>query len=412
MSYFTGIQYNDSGSLDAFSRLRISSTKALFTVQSQYDANPLQMEGGATGTGVAPTWDSSTRMVAISGTTGTGVSFYQSYQYSPYEPGRSQFIAMTGVLGTGIAGWVADYGYGDAANGIFYRQNGATNLQFVQRSSTSGSPVETVVAQSSWNIDKMDGTGSSGITLDVTKAFILIIDLQFLGMGRVRLGFDINGIIYYCHQFLNANILTVPYMQQATLPVSVTLTGTSTGAGKTCYFKCATVQSEGGNLSGFGYPFSTPMVGATAGNATRVPILSIRPKTTFGGITNRSLFILDAINLFVQGNQDVFWELATGVTLTAPTWANVNTANSSFEYTSVPGTGTAAGIVLASGFMSRLGGTNNGSSIDVSALASLHNPIALNRAGATTTANTLTLFVTGLAGTAACQASLNFHEIR
>lgn len=155
---------------------------------------------------------------------------------------------MTGVLGTGVASTTVDVGYFDANNGVIFRQNGATNLQLILRTSTSGTPSDAnIVAQSAWNIDKMDGTGASGITLDVTKAFILMIDLQFLGMGRVRVGFDIDGVIYYVHEFLNANVLAVPYMQTATLPVQMLLTATSSGSTKTCYFKCATVVSEGGS---------------------------------------------------------------------------------------------------------------------------------------------------------------------
>jgi hypothetical protein len=48
----------------------------------------------------------------------------------------------------------------------------------------------------------MDGTGRSGITLDVTKTQIFIVDLEWLGVGRVRLGFVIDGKIYYCHEIL------------------------------------------------------------------------------------------------------------------------------------------------------------------------------------------------------------------
>jgi hypothetical protein len=414
MSYFTSIQYNDSGSLDAFSRLRTSSPEAIFSIQSQYDTNPIQMEGGVTGTGVAPLWDANIRMVALTVAAGTGLSYYQSYQYNPYQPGKSQFIALTGVIGTGVANQILDIGYGDSLNGIFLRQNGASGLQVVQRSSTSGSVVNTTVNQASWNIDNMNGTGPSGITLDVTKAQILVIDLQFLGMGRVRFGFDIDGVIYYFHQFLNANNLAVPYMQSATLPVSMTLTGTAAAAPKTFYFKCATVISEGGILQEYGITSSTPSVAVTATNAVRTVALSVRPKTTFGGVPNRSFFLLENISMFVTGNMDVYWELVTGAVITGQTWANINTANSAFEYSSVPGVfgNLTTGQVIASGYCSRLGGTNNGTLIDINSITSINNPIALNRAGAVTNNGTLTLLVQGLSANSAMQSNIGFREIR
>ena len=329
---------------------------------------------------------------------------------STFYEHNSQFIAATGVIGTGVAGHVVDYGYGDSLNGIFLRQNGASGLQVVQRSSTSGSVVETIVNQSSWNIDKMDGTGSSAITFDVTKAMILIIDLQFLGMGRVRLGFDINGVIYYFHQFLNANILSVPYMQSATLPFSVTLTSTTSAAPKTVYFKCATVQSEGGNLSGYGNDFCTPEGTVTAGNGTRTHLLSLRPKTTFGGIPNRAMFILNNVDLTVTGTAPIFYEVVVGATFSvAPTYADVNTTNSAFEY----GTGgtfssLTNGIVISSGYIQS--GTNWRQAI--ADKIALHYPITLNRAGAVRAMGTLSILVSGIGATSATRGAVGYTEIK
>lgn len=420
MSYFTQISYSDTGSLDAFSRLRVSETEEIFSMQSQYDSEPLQMEGGATGDGVAPTYSTNTRMTELSSAAGSGTSFLQSYQYSPYEPGRSQFIASTFVLGTPVAGAVVDVGYFDANNGVILRQNGTTNYQVLLRTSTGGSVSDAnIVAQSAWNIDTMlDGTGPSGKTIDFTKAQILIIDLQFLGMGRVRLGFDIDGVVYYVHQFLNANNLAVPYMQTATLPISMLLTTTATAAPKTCHFKCATVQSEGGNLALTGNTFSTPETTATAGNGTRVPLVAVRPKTTFNGLTNRELFELLEINLLATGADPVFWELVVGGNYGGQTYADVNTTYSGFEYTSVPGTFTnlTGGVVIDSGY---IGGAGTGPTgrpavtpISVPTLISRKYPITLDRAGAVRSLGTLTLLVTGIGATSACRGSLTFKEVR
>ena len=414
MSYFTQISYADTGSLDAFSRLRISNPEALFATQTQYNSDSVQLETGVTGTGIASSYSTSTRMTALAVGAGTGTAFLQGYDYLPYQTGKSQLIATTFVIGTAVAGAVVDVGYFDANNGVIFRQNGTTNLQFVLRTSTGGSVSDAnVVAQSVWNIDKFDGTGPSGITLDITKSQILFIDLQFLAMGRVRIGFDVNGVVYYAHQFLNANNLSVPYMQTATLPIGMFINATTIGSTKTTYFKCATVQSEGGAENLTGNWLSTPSVSATAGNATRVPILAIRPKTTFNGITNRMTFVLENINLFVTGNQDVFWELVIGGAYSGQTYADVNTTYSSFEYTSVPGayTNLTGGIVIASGFMSRLGGTNNGNPINVVSTTGFNYPITLDRSGAVRALGTLTLLVQGLGGTSTCQASFNYREI-
>ena len=272
--------------LDAFSRIRASDPTSLFSTQCQYNASPLQLESFATGTGGAPSHSADSRMVVLSCTTGTGTSGIQSYKYMPYQAGKSHLIAMTGVIGSAVSGAVVDFGYFDAGNGIFLRQNGTSGMQLVRRTSTSGSVVNNAVEQSAWTYDGVVSTTS----IDFTKSIIMIIDLQFLGMGRVRVGFDIDGKIDWVHEFLNAGVLSVPYMQTATLPIGMLITATSTDSTKTCYFKCASVMSEGGSNEDFGFLFSTPESTVTASNGARTHLLSIRPKTTYGGITNRTLF--------------------------------------------------------------------------------------------------------------------------
>lgn len=412
MSYFTQMSYSDTGALDAFSRLRTSTTSTVFSTQAQYNAAGIQMEIGATGTGVTPTHDANTRMITVSATAGSGTAFIQSYQYSPYIPGKSQFIAETFVLGTAVASAIVDVGYFDASNGIILRQNGTTNYQIILRTSTGGSVSDAnIVAQSAWNIDTMlSGTGPSRKTIDLTKAQILIIDLQFLGMGRVRVGFDIDGVVYYVHEFKNANNLSVPYMQTATLPVGMLITASSTATTKTAYWKCATVQTESGKTEDVGFHFGTGEGTVTAASGARTHILSVRPKTTFNGITNRELFELHTINIANTGAKPVFWELVVGAAFSvAPTWADVNTTYSACE-SGTAGTfsNLTTGIVVASGYVDPSSGSTSTEITSVSA----NYPITLNRAGAVRAMGTYSLLVTGIGGSSDCRATLNFHEVR
>jgi hypothetical protein len=102
----------------------------------------------------------------------------------------------------------------------FFMQDGTT-LKIVRRTYTSGSPVDTEISQSSWNGDKLDGTGASGFTLDPSKSNILFIDIEWLGVGSVRVGFVINGQLITAHTFNNANSLTTVYMQTANLTYTI-----------------------------------------------------------------------------------------------------------------------------------------------------------------------------------------------
>lgn len=407
------LRTSDSSVYDAFSRFRVSEPLTLFETQANYNANPLRMEAGTSGGGdaVTPSWNANTRMVTLQVSAGAagGTSFLQSYQYTPYQPGKSQLIYMTGVLGAATAGAVKRFGYGSQTNGIFYEQNGTNGLQFNRRTSTSGVVVNNTVTQANWNIDKMDGTGPSGVTIDPTKDFILVIDLQFLSMGRVRIGFDLGGLIYYAHQFVSANILTVPYMQTATLPVMIELVAAAgLGSTATCQFKCAAVISEGGLDYGLGRDFAAE--GVVTATTARTQILSLRPLTTFNGLTNRGLFVLSSIEL-LAGTNPVLWELCVGVGFTvAPAYSSVNATYSFME----AGTGGTVpvltnGIVIAKGYVGS--GAGAGRSESPREFTTSY-PITLDRAGAVRSLGTMTLLVTSTTSTSDCRASLNWLELR
>lgn len=404
------VSVGDSANLDAFSRLRVSDAVGLFAVQNTYELESFLLEAGSSGTGTStPSHNSSTRMVAFSATAGTGLEYVQSYEYIPYQPGKSQLVFITGRMGAAVDGAVVDVGLFDDANGVIFRQDGTSGFEFIRRTSTSGATVDNKVAQASWNIDRFDGTGPSGITLNPANVFILVIDAQFLAMGRIRIGFDVDGVVYYAHEFLNANNLTVPYMQTLTLPVQMQLTTTATTETKTCDFKCASVISEGGFAEDAGSTFATPPLLVTAGSGAQTASVSLRPKTTFNSKPNRSYTRLDSVELLVTGTSPVAWELCVGSTFSvAPTFSDVNATYSSSQYSSAAGTLSAAGVVIASGFV----GSGRQSTDAAQGRIASRYPITLDRGGSARANGTYTLVVTGLGGDSDVYASFNFTEIR
>jgi hypothetical protein len=77
----------------------------------------------------------------------------------------------------------------------------------------------TRVPQSSWNIDKFDGTGPSGYTLDISKMQMAYIDYTWYGAGFIRFGFRAtNGEVTYCHKIINNNVNNAAYMRSGNLP--------------------------------------------------------------------------------------------------------------------------------------------------------------------------------------------------
>ena len=408
MSFFgtTNIKFADSGSIDAFSRLRVSTTANLFDAQLTYNLAPLMFEQITLGTGASIAHDATNRMalMTFSSTPTGGKAYMQSYEYIPYQPGRSQLAFITFNMKEGVSNVLKFAGLSDGVNGIEFQLNGTTKQFTVYSSTTAGT--ETVI-QDDWNIDHLDGTGASRLTLDIADTQILVIDLQALYVGRVRVGFDINGIPYFCHQFVHANEIAYPYIASATLPVRCGMTCTGT-VSTTMNFICSSVMSEGGQTSPPGRTFSIEGTG-TAGNNTPAHILSVRPKTTFNSISNRTLFILDSVDVLVTGNTDVKWDLVLGQAITGTTtYTDVNTTYSAFEYNTAGTISGSPSVIVASGYVPS-SATVKGA---VSTSTTQKYPISLNQAGAIRALGTISLIATGLGATSACRAIFNWSEVR
>lgn len=406
-----GIYTIDSPSIDAFSRLRISAPATLFESTFTYDLHPLLYEQITSSGSIAHDPTNSAADLSIS--SATGLAAMQSYQWIKYQPGKSQMIFCTFTFGSAAANVTRRIGLFNATNsgatvtivdGIFLEQTGAStvNLRIVN----SGTTTDATIAQASWNLDPLDGSGDSGLTLDLSKSQILVIDFQWLGVGRVRVGFDIGGSVVYAHEFLHANSVTDVYMRSATLPIRAELT-TGASATATMSFMCASVVSEGGVDNVLGYGFSQG-VSLTAGSGTRTYAISIQPKTTFNSIANRSQMTLDSIEVVVTGNNPVLWELCIGQALTGSSFGDVNATYSGMQYDTA---GTLSGnpaIVIQSGYVASSATTRSGVNRDISMLY----PITLDAAAAVRVNGRVTVLVTGLGNTSTCSVTLNWKEVR
>jgi hypothetical protein len=282
MAYQPSLVLGDGPQLDAFDRLRVSEPYTVFDSKMIADNQPLSFDDqqtAGTATSTYNTNQSSVTLAVTSGATGTRVR--QTFRRFNYQPGKSQMIFITGIMGATVADAVKRIGLFDAQNGYFFENDG-TDVGVVRRTYTSGSAVDNRVAQSAWNIDPMDGTGRSGINLDFTKVQIFFMDFEWLGVGRIRLGFVINGIIYYCHQFLIANVISLVSATNPNLPVRYELSSTSAvDADLTAI--CSAVISEGGkDPTGNLFSVDRGSTGLTTLNDADIyPLIAIRLKSAY-----------------------------------------------------------------------------------------------------------------------------------
>jgi hypothetical protein len=332
--------------VDAFGRIRSAQPYTLFDSFHRYHDNGKITEE-AVGGSSAHNANAGLIECTIDGNAGSHI-YRESSRVFAYQPGKSLQILQTYVFSPHKSGLRQRYGYYDTQNGIFLEQTDA-GLCWVERSTSTGTMQETRVYQSNWNYDKMDGTGVSKLTLDMSKAQIQFIDVEWLGLGSVRCGFVINGRFILTHTFHHANIITSTYMATACLPVRAEIENVSaTGSSSTLKIVCTSVISEGGyEIRGrsysAGHPIVTPRVLATPG--TTYPVFSMRLKSNrLGAIVDPKTF-----GLAVGAAAKFRYFLIGGCISTGGTWTSAGT-DSSVEYNLTP-TSYTGGRVLDSGYI-------------------------------------------------------------
>jgi hypothetical protein len=279
------IRLGDSPSASAFGRLRVAGTSLLGEFRNKYGTfGPVEIITVKEGSGNTVA-DLSNTVSYLTATTASGDrSLRQSRRYHPYIPGTTQYGLISFCFDEAKANVQQMVGMFDDKDGIFLRMNGTTLELVIRKSNTD---VE-IVTQNDWNIDKFDGTGTEEIVIDFTKAQVLVIDYQWLGVGRVRIGFNLNGQIYYAHYFSHANSVQLPYTNEPSLPVrwEIKNTGNTTSNTKMTAI-CYGVYSEGNEFeTGFDNSVSS---GRTAITLAASPndvkgILAVRLKNSVNGI--------------------------------------------------------------------------------------------------------------------------------
>jgi hypothetical protein len=287
---------------DAFGRLRTSDPFTLGDYKHLYAIDP-DFVDIKVGTGATIVFDANQAAAILqSGISTNGYTIHQTKRYHHYMPGKSQLIYSTFNFGVAQQNVYKRTGYFDDNNGIFFEQAPDGTLSFAIRSYITGIASDRRVTQSEWNKDRLMGQDPSGFTLDITKTQLFFTDFEWLGVGRVRCGFAIDGKNVVCHEFYNANHIPTVYMSNPNLPIRCEIrnVGTQVGAGGSFIQICSTVMSEGGYTEA-GREFSHTSNLRTVGIGSTVPIIAIRLKNSFKGYPNRATVKLEDLSVFSNG---------------------------------------------------------------------------------------------------------------
>jgi hypothetical protein len=385
----------------------VSAPKTFFNSDFEYDINPLWFVSSIVGTGsVAKTAGESSLTLSTGGTaSGAGVA-YQTTQYFRYEPGKGRFVVFSGLIGAATNNVRSRMGNFDSSNGVFFEMADGLGASVNQRSNVSGSVVDTKVLQTNWSIDKFDGTGPSGVTLDFSKTQLFWVDFQWMGTGHTRFGFFVNGFAMACHEIYNDNVITSPYTNTACLPMRAEIFNTGIAASTTTMkWVCCSLVNEGSPEIAPSFIQFTADNGSTlvaVANGTLKPVLSIQPKLTFAGQVNRVHILLK--RLAVQAfTQTVYWRLVYNGTLTGASFASVDANSCVNEDTAA--TALSGGTVVASGYA-----TAPSAGVMTEDLEKVVVPFTLDLNGANP--STYTVLVAGAGAAASVCAAFEWIELR
>lgn len=344
-------------SVDAFGRMRVSQPHTLFDSQHQ-DVENDKWDTLIVGSGTKTFLPNESAIKLEVSTANNDSVIRETLRVMPYQPGKSLLIMNTFAMGEPKANVVQRLGYFTANNGIYF-ENDSGNNYFVLRSSVTGTVIETRVAQADWKVDKFDGTGyssqgtgtehSQGI--NVTKSNLLWVDIEWLGVGDVRCGFLVDGLLKTAHIFHNDNRNPTTYMRSAILPLRYEIFNKGVTTSNTAMRQiCSTVISEGGYFSiNQTRTASNPLTGKNLLVGATTPMISLRLKP--GRL--ESVVVPVSADLYGLQATAFKYKIYENVTsLTGASWATTDTS-SSVEY-DLSATAMTGGTLLREGIFKGL----------------------------------------------------------
>lgn len=319
-----------------------------------------------------------------------------------YIPGRQSEVSMGVIFGIPTVGIRRRFGIFDDFNGAYF-EDGADGTYYVvcRRNSPSG-VIEERVTRADWNVDKLDGTGPSGITANPMAIQLMVIEYEWYGAGMVEFKFIIDNNAYAVHQFRHANRSLEPWSAPPFLPVRTELTNV-TGASGTHNFYVGSVSAMAeGNVGPLGVDsnVSSPITGKALSVAnTFYPVVSIRLKSDrINGIVLPIDFQAATLD-----NTTIFYRLTLNPTLTGASWQSVS--DEGFVEYDTSATAAANGRILNTGF---LGTYQQGQLIRL-------DPRARNQLGRSsmgTVSDILTVEIASTGSNKAAFGGINWIEIR
>lgn len=309
-------------------------------IQFQYGVSTFDVNTTVVATGtVVP----SLGMAQLStGAATNGAAIMQSIRAIRYLPGHQAYATFSAMYQTGgVANstqWVGNF---DSINGAAVGFNGTTFSLLYRNNS-----VDTVIPQSSFNVDKLDGTGPSGFVIVPTNinTFQIVygdsagsfIEYQILGT---------NDQLFTFHRITQTNTTQTSLFTNSFLPIQAQVIKTA----GTTNIVLTTASWSGGTVSNeYSKNQASRFFAANSTNNITVPatgetfILTVTNSTTFQGVLNRLNIRIASLSGGQSNTASVsgILRLRKNATVTGTSFTSVDPANSVAQF-STTGTYTA-----------------------------------------------------------------------
>ena len=161
------------------------------------------------------------------------------------------------------------------------------------------------IYQEDFNVDKLDGTGSSGVTIDFTKLNVYQISFRWLGAGELRFSIENpnTGDMMYFHHLHYSNRNTDVSLDNPSFRLGYVAANLSAGS-------VTDMIVRGGSMAAFNegeildvtYPASVSSSKSSLANNTWHHVLTVRNPLVFANKVNLKNVIVERTSLAFQGN--------------------------------------------------------------------------------------------------------------
>lgn len=305
--------------MSAYGSLKAESERQLGVYEASLDSYD-DLFSISTLNGGTSTYDTVKSSTVLATSTATGSSVVRTTnRYHYYLPGTSNLARISVACGdSGKVNNKRRWGVYDDNDGIYFELDGV-DLRVVIRSSTSGAVTNTPIPRAAWT-DKLDGTGISGVTLDITKVNNYWADYTFSGAGRVRFGiYEPNGNRLVAYTILVGNISPFPLIRTGTLPfrtenINIGATGSSSELREVVMS-----MSTEGDPKDYTFWRSSDIESYNVSTTTNTHLVSIQSIPTINGKHNSVQAYPEVLSVFATGGA-VAITLWQSVQITLPSW--------------------------------------------------------------------------------------------